>query len=171
MHSNINIVKILLIYYAINLNTQSTLLSKQMVTLLGENRYLKHLIGFLTLIILINIFYENLELSDTFLFGSIIYLLYLLATKLDIQFNIVILGALFTSYIYLNDLEKQITNINKSDILTDDKKLELLNKLNTNKIYLYMGLGFLLGSGMLLYANKKQVQYGGSYNLLNFLLN
>jgi hypothetical protein len=171
MNENINIIKILLIYYLINLNTTSTLLSKQTLVFLKDNRSIKHIIALLTIFLLINIFYENLILADTIVISLIIYLLFIFSTKLDIQWNIIIFCALFVGYIYEKKIYNFTYDTNKDNVLSSSQKEEIIANNKKHKNYLYISLSILLCAGVMCYTNKKEVQYGGSYNLINFIFN
>jgi hypothetical protein len=164
----INLVELLLIYYLINLNCESSLLSKKMKLFIEDNRIAKHFISIITIFVLISIFHENMDLFKIMSYSLLIYLFYILSTKANIQFNIIIFVSLFLCYLWENKISNTIKH------LSDDKTYVNKNLIDKYKIqysYIYSYLGLLLTLGVLLYSNKKEVQYGGSYSIYNFLLN
>lgn len=167
----VSIVKLLLLYYLLSYSSVTeNLLSKQMKTLIEDNRLIQHLIGLLTMIVLISLLNYDLTNTKIVIYGLITYILFILSTKLDIHWNIIILSLLFVMYLYEHNLNLKQQELSFDKILNNDEKNNIFVILN-NKKHMFIGLiGLFLIIGVYLYLNKKDVQYGGGFNWINFLL-
>jgi uncharacterized membrane protein len=76
--------------------------------------------------------------------------------------------------IYFLYESKQISDYNiisKDANLSNDKKKELLNNFSNLQNYLLVAIFGVTLSGTYLYANEKQVQYGGGFSYFDFFFN
>ncbi len=99
-----------------------------------------------------------------------IYFIYLLSTKLDLQFNLLMLGLIIVYHFYARELKnKKNRIINDSEINTTLK--ETIVNLDNNK-YMIGGIGLfsVLIYLVYLYGTRKNVQYGGGFSYSKFLL-
>ena len=179
MELNISIGKILLItYIIIASSTCSNLFSHGLKNAIENNRYIQHIILILLIMSLMILFGNpfGVELSTNHTFNIIvltllIYVWFILTTKLDVAWNI---GILLLLAIYFLFESKSTTDINiqlKDTLITDEQKKKLLNryiKNNNNILISIFGLTLL---GTIFYSSEKQIQYGGGYSLVNFWFN
>jgi len=169
--SGISLVKLLLIYYLINITTGSPLLSKRLTEFIDENRLVKHLIGFITVIVLITLLQtENISNSEIFVYAFLCYSWFILATKLNIHLNLILVLCLLMGYMYENMIRNKDIDVLVDKVLTDEEKTKIVQTNETLKKYVMWGLVALTTVGVYFYSEKKEVQYGGGYDLVTFLL-
>jgi len=169
--SGISLVKLLLIYYLINISTNSPLLSKRLTELIDENRLIKHLVGFITIIVLITLLQTgNISNSEIFIYAFLCYSWFILATKLNIHLNLILVLCLLMGYMYENMIKNKDIDVLVDKVLTEDEKTKIIHSGETNKKYVMWGLVGLTAVGVYFYSEHKEVQYGGGYNLVTFLL-
>ena len=121
-NSNISPIKILsLLYILLMSNILCTKINKHLIEYLHSNAIAKHILGFITIIVLITIVYKNLDIRELLFYSVIIYVLFVLATKCIYQVNIIVLGLLFVLYIYNYFTENKMNNIKYSQIDDKDK--------------------------------------------------
>lgn len=169
--NNISIAKALLIFYVIMANQKSDLLGKQFKELINNNRIAQHIIAFIMMIVVINII-GGVQNTDKMLFYSTIaYVWFVLSTKVDIQWNLILILLLFVWYLYQNRTDTKRFMMDKDTGITKDikKKFDMKNmNWNTGVV---SGLITITLVGLYLYSNKKGIQYGGGkYDPIKFLL-
>jgi hypothetical protein len=169
---SISITKILLFFYLLVSNSLiNPLLSKQWKKTIENNRLMQHMIALMTMITLAVLIDEGKNDYFTIMMYSIIgYLWFIFSTKIDIHFNMIIMAGLLGCYLYENHIKIENDKINKDSVLTLEQKEELSKKNKNKQTYLTFLIFILIIIGMFMYSNKKEEQYGGSYNLVNFLL-
>ena len=167
-----SIIKILLVFYLImGSSLTQPLLSKQWVTLVQDNRLIQHLLGLITMIILVTLTVkETVELDKIIFYSLIGYLWFIFSTKMDIQINIIIMIIILMGYFYERSIKSKQILIQNDKILSEEQKQIMLHTNDNTKKYIFVGLIGLTILGMFMYSNKKDVQYGGGYSLVNFLL-
>lgn len=165
-----NMIKILLSFYVLlSSPVLINLLSKQWKKILEDNRLAQHFVAFLTLLCLV-IIYSDYDTEKIIFFSVIVYLLFILSTKMDIHFTVLLLLLLIIFVLYIKQNEKKNSVINTDNNLEQYEKENLINK----NISLYCPLAIMIIGGIitgtLLYSKRKVGQYGGSYSLVNYLL-
>jgi hypothetical protein len=169
---DLSIVKILLSFFIISSSSVLfPLLSKQMKDMLQNNRIAQHILGILVMMSLV-ILYSNGEfcVQRIVMYTSICYLAFILSTKMDLQFSLMLVLSFLLVLLYQNTIKNEENNILNNNILTfDEKQIAIKNK---KKYYLHFtGCTLLIVIfGTILYSNKKEIQYGGGYSLFNYLL-
>lgn len=167
---NYIISPLLLFYVIIMANYSKELISKQVKSYIKSNRLVQHLIGFITMVILISVIGTELNVNSIIFYSVIGYILFIFSTKLDIDWNLIFIVLLFIWYLYdrhIQTSEKQLMN---------DPNVEMKNKLEikeTNykhEIYATIAIIAVILTGTLLYSCKKIEQYGGSHNMITYLL-
>lgn len=169
---NFSLMQILLLFYLIaSSSALFPLLAKQYKQILESNKIAQHILGLLTFLTF-TIYISNGEFSihRIFTYTMIGYLLFIFTTKLDLPMIIVILGILVSLYLY-QDMNKHEELIIMNDkVLSFNEKQENIIKLKKNDKYCFGILIVLIIGGTLIYSHKKEIQYGGNYNLTNYLL-
>ena len=167
--NHISLTKILFIFYLLMMTTSNKLISKQMQEYINDNRYIQHVLGFLTMIVLITLI-SNVEMRTAIIYALIGYIWFIFSTKLDIHWNIIILILLFVGYMFENKINLEEQNIRTDNNLTIELKDQLI-KDNLNKKNIFVGSIILVTIfGTLLYSKKKHVQYGGNYDIFTYML-
>jgi len=131
------------LYLGLGLNQCSDLLPNKMKKLINDNKIIQHIIGFIIILVIMNITYHNMNYINLVTCSLFIYIMFIFSTKMDLRFTIVIITIL--SLLMIN------------------------NKIKNN--FLVYGLGSLFLIGVFLYYNKKIVQYGGNFNIGDFIIN
>jgi len=158
----IDFAKILLLFYILTANNYTgDLMGKQWREFLQENRIGKHLVAFIMMLILIIMFGNVKDTSMAIFYAVIGYSWFVFTTKMDIQWNVIVLLTLLLVFLYQNKLEQQEINTRNDTILSENEKQEIINKNNKVKEYVIMGTIIITLIGMFLYVNKKEGQYGG----------
>lgn len=166
-----SIAKVLLIFYVLIAgNYTDNLMAKQLREYISENRLIQHLIGLMTMVILITTIGGVVDSRTAIIYSLVSYTWFIFSTKLDIHWNIIILLLLFFGYLYENDVEIREEEVMSDKTLDDKKKMEIINKHNRNKTLFIGGILAITLVGTLFYSHKKHVQYGGGYDIISYLL-
>ena len=168
--SQTSIAKVLLIFYLlVASNYTDNLMAKQMKEYLHSNRIAQHFIGFLTLIVLVTMVGGITDTRSAIVYSLIGYVWFIFSTKLDIHWNIVLLVLLFIGYMYENSLVVKEQQILNDPNLTDKQKTYIINRCNTYKSWIVGSIMIVTILGTVMYTNRKQVQYGGGYDLFTYM--
>ena len=176
MELNLSIGKVLLLTYIIIASSYcSNLFSNGLKKAIESNRFVQHLVLILLIMSLMilfgNPFGVQLSSSHTInilILTLLIYVWFILTTKLDLAWNIGIIILLAIYFLFesksTTDLKVQLTDTN----VTTETKTQLVQTfVQNNNIVLVTIFGITL-IGTLFYSNEKQVQYGGGFSLVNF---
>jgi predicted negative regulator of RcsB-dependent stress response len=160
------------IYFILALSAATpSLISKQMREFISTSRIAQHIIGFVTVLILIDWKFKQMDFVNSVIYALIIYSLFVLSTKMDIHFSILFL--ILLGFLYYNDrqTDKKIMSLEFDKILDKNERDKIIKVFTNNKIYLIvLGLiGLFVGVG--LYYKKKEGQYGGGFSWNKFLIN
>lgn len=171
MESTASLPKILLMFYLLlasgNINN---LYSGQLSTYIEENRYIQHVIGLITMMVLIMSVGNHREPSKVIALSIIGYLWFLMTTKLDIEWNIAIIIILAFGYLYEHKLNYEVSDISKDFILDDDEKDKLTNR-KRNMLYLFGGLILVITFiGTASYYGRKKMEYKQDFDGITFFL-
>lgn len=170
--NNVSITKILLLFYILIGNSLlQPLLSKQWITTVKNDRLIQHVIGLTTMLTLaILVSEETEEYSNLIMYTIIGYVWFIFSTKMDVHFNVMIIVLLLANYMYDNYLVQQNKKILTDNVMSDDMKNILVTRNNERSHYMMFSIMAFIVAGMFMYSGKKEVQYGGGYSLVNFLL-
>ncbi len=91
-------------------------------------------------------------------YSLVVYILFVLSTKTELHINLMIVLLLLSGYIY---------EINCSSKMENSLSNEENKKSRRN---IFIGVVTITVLGTLIYNCKKEGQYGGGYNILNYLL-
>ncbi len=169
--NNIFDIKYLLFFYLIQLSSlTNNTLGKQLKEYVYENRLLQHIINLIFLFVLIAIFDESKNFKSITISSFIIYIIYLLSTKLDLQFNLLILAGFLIYFFYKKEQDNKNLRIN-NDYDLDFETKNIIKTLNLSKNkYILGGLLSMLIYFVYIYYNRKTTQYGGGFSYSKFLL-
>jgi len=159
------IISIFLFYLLIFCNYTKELIGCKLNYYLSTNMYAKHLVAFLLLYFLI-IVVDSDNIENTYLYNIgisfLIYILFIITTRIPYYIIIVILILLIILYI-INKLKKK----------EQEKNLETKNEVNK---YFYMELSLifiimiLMSIGFVYYGLEKYCEYGKKFSILTFIL-
>ena len=179
MESNLSIGKILLLTYIIIASSYcSNLFSNGLKKAIETNRYVQHIILILlimTLMILFgNPFGVQLSSSHTFnivIITLLIYVWFILTTKLDLSWNIGIIILLAIYFLYESKISNDINLQLKDSLINSETKTNIVNTFIKTNNYVLTGIFGITVIGTLFYTSEKNVQHGGGFNPINFWFN
>ena len=163
---------ILTLIYMLQLSMLSTnTLGKQLREYTSENKSAQHIINFIVIMVLLSIFDTNKNTISLLRDSTFIYLLYILTTKLDLQFNLIIITSLLMLYFYKREINIREQRIVNDFELSSDIKNNIIGK-NENIFNLYnvSALSILIYF-VYIYFSRKNIQYGGGFSYSKFILN
>lgn len=169
MEFNFSIARIILFTYIIIASQYcSNLFSNGLKTAIQNNRMVQHLILIILIMSLLIICGNPLKLEITnnhqlnvVIMSLLIYIWFIMTTKLDLSWNIGILILLTIYFLYedkkINDLEFIFQDKNLGSIA----KQNMMKKFHDYQKYILISIFGVTIIGTLFYANEKQTQYGG----------
>lgn len=128
--------------------------------ILTENMYVKHLVVFLVIYFTSSVLNENKHPNDSLVNTLIIYTLYLLFTKMSIEFTLGVLFLLGLNYI----LSRYINYYESNDI--EQEKVKNFKDIQA-KITIISVVSILIG--FILYMRKKHIEYGKKFSFKTFI--
>jgi hypothetical protein len=168
---NASLIQVLLLFYLIIMNNHANnTLSKQMKEYLASNKLAQHFVGFTILLVLFMNFANVTKIEHGIIYASLAYMWFVFSTKLDLQWNIIILSILVVGYIAHHKFQELTSYVNQDKILSDEQKQKIIDK------YFYYEMGFIIACslitvcGTLFYIDKKTVQYGGNFSFEKFIV-
>jgi hypothetical protein len=168
-----SLVKVLFIFYLlISLDTSPNgLLSKQTKKYIDDNKYVHHVLGFLTMLVLITLVGGDVDTRSAIVYAFVGYIWFVFSTKLDIHWSTIIFALLFIGYLFENSTSIRIKEIQNDESLTKDKKTELIAECTNHRTLIVGGIIIVTVTGTLFYSHKKQEQYGGGYDVFAYIFN
>lgn len=169
--SQMSIITALLIFYMIIANNFiADLYSGQLRDYIRSNRWMQHMIGYITMLLLIVQFGNITDGWKATLYSLVGYGWFILTTKLDIQWSLAILGLLVIGFMYEKNMFQK-EKLLKSDQAVEKKQKKRIRKENNNmKKIIALSIFFITVVGTLMYFMKKKEQYGGSFDTVKFFL-
>jgi hypothetical protein len=168
---NTSLAKILLIFYVLVASSATdNLMSKQFREYVRDNRYMQHVLGFLTMFVLITLLCDGIDTKIALGYALIAYIWFIFSTKLDIHWNIIILILLFVGYMIENQIMVRDREINTDNNLSNEQKLILIKDNNQYTNWIIGSILLITVIGTLFYSHKKQEQYGGGYDVFAYML-
>lgn len=177
-NANINIIdndnkaslitkSIMLFYLMLSASYSRPIIGKQYKEYIQDNRLIKHLISFLTIAVLLSLV-SNLSNTEVMQYAFVAYILFILTTKVDIHWNIMIVLLLIVYYFIERDYSQKIRENETDTTFDNEMRREYMERIKYKK---YMYLTVIISTafiGMYLYNNKKMGQYGGGYDPVHF---
>lgn len=170
-NTKFSLSKILIIFYVfIVSNFSDNLLSKQLKQSISENRIFQHIVSLIGFFLLITTFSSTISTNKALLYSIFGYIWFILTTKLDLQFNLIIVISLLGIYAYENNLKAKEKELVEDENLTSDEKKKIIDNYNYQKSILILIPIATTFIGTFLYCDKKQVQYGGGFDYYKFFI-
>ena len=176
MDINFSIGRIVLLTYVI-LSSQycSNLFSHGLKNAIESNRLVQHLILLILIMTLMIIFgnplgveITNNEQFNTIVMSLLVYVWFIMTTKLDLTWNISIMIVLCIYFLFESKKISDYKIVVNDPNLDINKKKELLDSFDQLQKYLLITIFGMTIAGTYLYANEKQIQYGGGFSLYKF---
>jgi hypothetical protein len=168
---NVSLLRALLVFYIIIAsNFTSGLFSKQLKRFFEESRLAQHLIGFIMMLVLIILIVNIMNIYRAILYTIIGYTWFIFMTKLDIQWNVIIILLLLFGFLYEYQLDEKDQTVLDDPNLTEEQKDKVVETNSQYKTYIMVAVLAFTVIGGLLYLNKKTGQYGGGqFDLMTYL--
>ncbi len=168
---NIFDIKFLLALYLVQLTSlTNNTLGKQLKEYVYSNRIIQHIINVIFLIVLISMLDDQRSLTNLVISSSILYLIYLFTTKLDLQYNLLILTFALFYYFYQREVNNQIKRINNDNEIDIGLKNVLISVDENKEMIFGTGLLLVLIYFVWVYISRKSIQYGGGFSYSKFLI-
>lgn len=162
-----SIITILCLFYLISMSSyMRPLLPSQVQREAITNRSVQHILGMATIFVLINLLADELDMKTTFAYTIICYGLFLLTSKLDLSFTVVIAIGSFIYYLF----EKKTNKKNLSDLVPASVKNTIKDNAEFIRLVIFTLLTVALVTGVTQYSSRKEVEYKKDFDLLKFLL-
>jgi len=172
MNINLNIspVKVLMLFYLLIMaNFITSKLNKHLIEHINNNKITQHLLGIITILVILCLIYNDMNVYDMIIYTFVIYFVFVLSTKLNQNVLYVSLTLLLLFFIkeYYNN--KKINLIIKDENIDGMIKETKIKKIEKENFMLNVIYGLIVIGGALLYDDKKYKQYGGGYTFRKFL--
>ena len=166
---------ILLIYVIISSSYCSNLFSNSFKEAIEKNRYVQHLILIILIMSLMIIFGNPFTIDITnnhqlniVIMTLLIYVWFIMTTKLDLAWNISILILLTIYFLYESKKINDYDTMFKDPNLNESTQKKIIDSYIATQKYVLVTLFGVTIVGTLFYASEKKVQYGGGFSLLRF---
>lgn len=181
MEVNYSIGRVLLLTYIIISSSHcNTLLSTEMKETIQDNKLVQHFILLVLIMVLMSLFGNPLkhdfvgdETINLIIVSSLVYVWFILTTKLSVTWNFGVIILLCIYFFYENekidDYKKKIGNEDIKEV----QKEEFVMSFTKYHKNLLLGLFGTTLLGTMLYANEQSIQTGGGkgkFNIINFLI-
>jgi hypothetical protein len=168
---DISVIKPLVIFYLIIANNYTgNLFAGQLKDYVVENRFAQHIIAFITLLVLINLYSDINNINKSLSYTGGIYLWFILTTKLDLHWNIMLTVLLLVGYMNENRMLDKEKNVNDDENIPKNIKNKIFNKNKQIRSCVVVGSLLVTLLGTYEYYNKKTVQYGGNFDPIKYLV-
>lgn len=176
MDINFSVGRIVLLTYVILASQYcSNLFSHGLKEAIESNRMVQHLILLILIMALLIVFgnplgveFTNNQQFNVIIMSLLVYVWFVLTTKLDLAWNVAILIILTIYFLYESKKVSDYKLILADPNLDNIKKKELFNSFDSLQKWMLVSIFGITIAGTFLYANEKQVQYGGGFSMYRF---
>jgi hypothetical protein len=177
MDINFSIGKILLLTYIIIASSYcSDLFSNGLKKAIQENKYAQHIILIILIVTLMFCFGNPFSVQITsnqhfnvLIMSLLVYVWFIMTTKLDLTWNIGILVLLTIYFLFESKYVSEYNILLKDQVVNLETKNNLINTYMSTQKYLLVSIFGVTLIGTLIYANEKKEQYGGNFNMGDFI--
>ena len=177
--STFSIGRVLLLTYLIMMSPACTnLFSNSLKDLIQNNRFAQHLILLLLIITLVLMFGSPIgaevnknETLNGIIVGLIVYVFFILSTKLNYIYNIAIIIILSLYFLFESQKITDYKNVLNDPILEDEKKVKIFEQFDTIQNYMLISIFGITMVGTLFYLFEKKEKFGqlgGSKNNFDY---
>ncbi len=177
MDINFSIGRILLLTYIIIASSYcSDLFSNGLKKAIQSNKFAQHIILIILIVTLMFCFGNPFGVQitsnqqfDIVIMSLLVYVWFIMTTKLDLTWNIGILILLTIYFLYESKYVADYNVILKDPIIGSDVKNSLISTYLSTQKYLLVAIFGVTLAGTLIYAYEKKEQYGGNFNIQDFV--
>lgn len=168
--SSISLSKVVLLFYLLIANNYTgNLLSHQFQDFMNNNRFAQHIVGFITMLVLISIIGGVTDPGTATMYSIIAYLWFIFTTKLDLSWNLLVIGIMILFLLYENTMLDKEVRSETDQALEEQDKEKIKSKHNRLKTLVAFSIIFIIIIGGSLYFNKQVVQHGGNFDGLTYV--
>lgn len=167
--SSISLSQALLFFYVIIASNFVKHLYSHQLQIFFENRWVQHFIGFTIMLVVITNIGKVKKPSLVFIYSLISYFWFLLTTKLDLKWNIAIIGLLILGFMYENKMFDKEIQSKKDESLNKDNINNIEKKNKKIKMLIMISILIVTFLGTIQYINKKQIQYKDNFDPIEFM--
>lgn len=168
--SNISMSTALLIFYMMVATVfTGNLYSGQLSEYIKTNRWMQHVVGYITMLLIVSKVAGIKDGYMSLLYSLIAYSWFILTTKLDVHWNLAIIGLLVIGFIYENNMFQKEDDANTDEALDEKDRKRIRHDNKQMKRIIILSIVGITAVGSFLYFNKKQVQYGGNFDISKFM--
>jgi hypothetical protein len=177
MDLNFSVGRIILLTYIIIASGYCTnLFSNGLKNAIQNNKYAQHIILILLIMALMICFGNPFGVEITsnqqvniVIMSLLVYVWFIMTTKLDLAWNIGILILLTIYFLYESKQISDYKAISLDPQLDLNKKKNILDTYISTQKYILVAIFGVTIVGTLVYANEKQEQYGGGFSINKFI--
>jgi hypothetical protein len=162
---NTDMKTLLILYLIISANFLAQTFGCKTQYVLTKNMYVKHIVGFLTLLYFVNSANTD-KTTDEFLFFKkffktfMLYVVFIFSTRMNNKVFVFFIGLLMTNFI----LSQYANTLDSKHFAAKLQIYDTLGKVISNLAIVFLAIGFLL------YVKEKKMEYKGKFKYLNFLV-
>lgn len=169
---SMSLAKVLLLFYLFIANNYTNkLYSGQLTDYISSNRYVQHIIGLITMLVLLNLVADVEDPYELIVFSIVLYLWFIITTKMDLKWSLGIICFMIVGYIFESYMQSVEHRHNKDQALGDDFRRKIKHNHKKCKAVIVIILLIITLFGSSLYFHKKMDQYGGDFDANKFLFN
>jgi hypothetical protein len=138
---------------------------------LENNKLLRHLLIFLMILVVVAEIYKNYDLKTILLYSVILYVLLVALTRVSASWFIGVFIVLCIYHIYNSRYNKVVDDVLSNSLVEYDKKEEINNNVNKNRIIQFGLIVSLIIIGVILYEKHKKIKHQQHFKLIKFIFN
>lgn len=164
-NKSIKIIQPIFYLYIILLINNSQLIPSSVRKEIETNKLIQHFTIFISLVLLLYVFYEKLNTSNLLFYGLICYISFLLLTKLDKNFTYLLMGALALFILYERDSKLKLDESKNDDVLTHKEHKKIIQKISNRRSAILTSILIACAMGLVYTSvnsdHNKQLYGGG----------
>ena len=133
----------------------TNLFPKKFSKFVETNKLAQHVIAYLMLLILVITIGNIINIGKALIYSAIGYLVFLLTTKIDIEFTIMIIILLLFGFVYESKLLEDEETYKADLILTEMEKSKLMDKNYKSKAYIIIAVCIVAVIGYAFYLRRE----------------
>lgn len=168
--SSVSLSKALLIFYVLIAGSfTKELYGGQFRDYLKNSRSAQHIMGFLTMLVLITCVAGVNDPYHSLTYSTVAYFWFVLTTKLDIHWNLAIIALLVVGFFYESKMLEKETKSEEDPVLEEEDINNIKTNNNNKKSLIVMLVLIITIIGTVCYWKKKKAQYGPDFDTQMFL--
>jgi hypothetical protein len=162
---NTDMKTLLILYLIISANFLAQTFGCKTQNALNNNMYIKHIVGFFTLLYFVNSV-DTEKTTDEFLFFQkffktfMLYIVFILSTRMNKKVFMLFIGLLMINFI----LSQYMSSLDTKHFAAKLQIYDTIGKVISKLAIVFLVIGFFI------YLKEKKIEYKGKFNYLTFLV-